>query len=335
MLSQHFRPWGLYSWVFPRIQDREWDILACLSTEERCLGAPYHCKRSVSIRSTQFLQVVDPEPIYRKKAESKITKNYADLCEFWGQPIKLFTFDLLGSPVLLKEHIMKLIDNSSGSIIVDISSFPKRYFFPIIKILIQSEEITNLVATYTVPDEYYDGNLAEEPTPWAHLPMFQRIVSGPFDKKPTNAIIGVGFLPFGLAELLKGDYDNAHVNLIFPFPPGPPNYQRTWEFVRNIETHYPLKNDSQIIRVDALDTPGCYRHLFTLTDGGSDQSIFAPYGPKPHSLAMCLFAIKYDCDVYYTQPRVYHPDYCTGMKQIDGLPETYAYCLKLNGRNLY
>jgi len=189
--------------------------------------------------------------------------------------------------------------------------------------------------TYTIPEKYFDGNLAEEPTPWAHLPMFQRMSSGPFDKKPTNAIIGVGFLPFGLAELLKGDYDNAQVNLIFPFPPGPPNYQRNWEFVRNIETSYPLRNDSQIIRVDALDTSGCYRHLSTLTDEGNIQSIFAPYGPKPHSLAMCIFASQHDCDVYYTQPRVYHPDYCSGIKQASNLPETYAYCIKLTGQSLY
>ncbi len=204
-----------------------------------------------------------------------------------------------------------------------------------IKLLVESGIINNLVATYTIPEKYFDGNLAEEPMPWAHLPMFQRVVENFAHEKPRNAIIGVGFLPFGLAELLKGDYQNVRINLIFPFPPGPPNYQRTWEFVRNIEAHYPLSRDNQIIRVDALDTSACYQNLCTITDNGNDVSIFAPYGPKPHSLAMCLFAINYNCDVYYTQPRVYHPDYCTGIKEIDDIPATYAYCLKLNGRNLY
>jgi len=335
MLTQNFRPWGLYPWIFSKIKNREWDILACLSTEDRCLGAPYHGEKIKHIRSNQFLEITDPEPIYKTKAAIKLKVNKQKLEALYSQPVNIFPFDLLGSPVLLKEHIKNFISNSAGNVIFDISSFPTRYFFPTVKMLIQSDLVNNLVVTYTVPANYFNGALAEEPTPWAHLPMFQRVVNDPNHKRPNNAIIGVGFLPFGLAELLKGDYHNTRVNLIFPFPPGPPSYQRTWEFVRNIETHCPLKHESQIIRVDALDTPGCYQHICTLTDDGNKLSIFAPYGPKPHSLAMCLFAIKFDCDVYYTQPRVYHPDYCTGMKNIGGTPETYAYCLKLSGSKLY
>nr|NJM02335.1 hypothetical protein [Desulfobacula sp.] len=335
MLSEIFRPWGLFPWVFQRVENYEWDLLACLATEERCLGTPYHVEQGIKIRSNQFFEIADPEPIYKKKATKKIQQNKEDLHNFFSQDPNFFVFDLLGSPVLLKTHMIDFITNSAGNVIADISSFPKRYFFPIVKLLFESEKIHNLVITYTIPEKYYSEDLAEEPTPWAHLPMFQRINADSTRKKIRNAVVGVGFLPFGLAELLKGEYQNARVTLIFPFPPGPPNYQRNWEFVRNIETHFPLAHDNQIIRVDAYDTSGCFQHLCALTDNGSHQSIFAPYGPKPHSLAMCLFAIKHDCDVYYTQPRVYHPDYCTGIKCIEHLPVTYAYCLKLKGRKLY
>lgn len=335
MLSETFRPWGLFPWVFQRVEKQEWDMLACLSTEDRCVGAPLHGKTGLSIRSSQFLQINDPEPIYKTQTDDRINKNKEEIYKLLKQDMDLFSFDLLGSPVLLKKYILEFISNSVGNVIVDISSLPKRYFFPIIKLLFESDDINNLIVTYTVPEKYFEGDLAEEPAPWAHLPMYQRVAEVPTHKKVNNAIVGVGFLPFGLAELLKGDYQNAMVTLIFPFPPGPPNYQRTWEFVRNIETHCPLEHDNQIIRVDALDTPGCYQHLCALTDNGKNLSIFAPYGPKPHSLAMCLFAHNFDCDVYYTQPRVYHPEYCTGMKYVDEYPETYAYCLKLKSRKLY
>ncbi len=70
-----------------------------------------------------------------------------------------------------------------------------------------------------------------------------------------------------------------------------------------------LENDRQIVRVDAHDVSGCFDHISAVAGENFERSVFTPFGPKSHSLAMCLFASKFDCDVYYSQPTHYYPDY--------------------------
>ncbi|WP_353163509.1 hypothetical protein [Salinisphaera shabanensis] len=152
---------------------------------------------------------------------------------------------------------------------------------------------------------------------------------------PTQVIVGVGFVPYGLPELLKHDYKESNVALIFPFPPGPPQVQRNWEFVHEIEKIVPLKDERAIKRINALDVPGCFDCIERLTNHGESLAVLAPYGPKPHALAMCLAAIKHGYDVYYTQPRYYNSQYSTGVAENCGVDANYAYAIKLRGEKYY
>lgn len=333
MFGSPFMPWGLMSWVLCRLQPKTWSFLGCISTEERSLGATYHCLKYGKSFDYHFIEVVDIDSEHKTSAETKRVTNKSELTKILGHLNNVESMELLQSPTILKKYVQDFINNCNGNVILDVSTFPKRYFFPIVKMLVLTDRIKNLLITYTRPEKYYEKQLAEEPLPWDYIPMYQCTTHPP--PKIRNAIIGVGFLPFGLPSLLKEEYAEAEVSLIFPFPPGPPNYQRTWEFVREIEALCPLEDDKNIIRVDALDVPNCYRNIRVLTDDGQNSAIFAPYGPKPHSLAMCLFAVNHDCDVYYTQPKVYHPDYSVGINYVNNLPETYSYCVKLDGRNIY
>lgn len=89
------------------------------------------------------------------------------------------------------------------------------------------------------------------------------------------------------------------------------------------------------------DVPSAFDALRTVTRNGERSCALAPFGPKTLSLAMCLFAIASDragrepVHVYYTQPRRYALDYTTGIKVVDGVPDIKAYCLRINGRDLY
>ena len=333
MLTGVVRPWGLFPWVFSKLNRKKWSFLGCISVEERGLGILYYSASIDTLGSHYFLEIVDGCSEYSEEAEKKRKTNREKAHKIIGNFSNLGKPDLLVSPKKIKGMIDQYIKSISGSVILDISVLPKRFFFPIVKILMGSDEISDIVVTYTVPAEYHKGELAEDPLSWDFIPMFQRTNHPP--PRTEIVIVGVGFLPFGLPDLLKTDYQEVDVNLIFPFPPGPPNYQRTWDFVREIERSYKIRDSKKIIRVDALDAPNCYRHISALTDNGKNPAIFAPYGPKPHSLAMCLHAIEYDCDVYYTQPRIYHPNYTEGIRRVNGNPETYAYCLKLDGNNFY
>ena len=334
MIDEVFRPWGLFPWVCDRLSTNEWSLLGCLSAEERCLGIAYNGIKKDVIQSTTFLEVIDPESYYAEISSEKRCMFRNELNRLFAGNERVVEIKLFEPTILLKSNIQKFISESNGNVIIDISSFPKRFFSPIIKDLINSDKVKNLMVTYTLPIDYYNGCLAEEPKPWDHLPRYQHTNDFPVPIVK-NVVVGVGFLPFSLPELLEDNYSDAVVTLLFPFPPGPPNYQRTWEFVRVIERFRPLERDSQIIRVDVLDMPGCYQQICSIGRNGEEHTIFAPYGLKPHSLAMCLYAIKHDCDVFYTQPASYHPDYSLGMKYVNKLPETYAYCLKINDRCLF
>ena len=216
-------------------------------------------------------------------------------------------------------------------IIIDISSLPKRFFFPIIRRCLQSDKVTDLLVTYTIPAKYSQGPLAEDPDDVLPLPLFDD--QDPKKSPPQFAFIGIGFLTLRLIELLK-DYPNTSVKLFFPFPPGPPNFQRNQrilnEIMQAIETPRP-----NIIRVNAYDTSESFDYICKITTKGQKKAIMAPYGPKPISMAMCIYAALTDSAVYYSQPRVYNPEYCQGIKCINGKAEIYTYCLRLNGNNFY
>src|SRR5947207_322696 len=108
----------------------------------------------------------------------------------------------------------------------------------------------------------------------------------------------------------------------------------SWEFVRRLESGLP-RHGNEPIRVHALDVSEAFDHIRSATDNGRRYSILAPFGPKPISVAMGIYAALSKNPVYYTQPRAYNPNYSSGTKRIEGQPQTYGYCVRLEGRDLY
>jgi hypothetical protein len=146
-------------------------------------------------------------------------------------------------------------------------------------------------------------------------------------------IVGIGFEPLGLPEFLKGQA----FELLMPIPWVSRGIQRTWDFVRQLEPY--VRREPKRVHVD--NVPEIFDHILTLTNRGQRYAVFSPYGPKPMSLAMCLYAVsEYSAAhrpaVYYSQPTVYNPDCSLGVKRTPGgEPVTYAYCLRLDGVDLY
>lgn len=337
MIENGYRPWGLLSWMLEgRIQKENWSILGCLSSEDRCLATTkVFCKSDITKPlSLYFFEIIDEPSEYTNKSDEKRGRNRKELEKLSNSTVYITTHNLLESSGNIVEGVEQFIKKSGNKVILDISSFPKRFFFPILRLLLENKTLSDIIVTYTVPDKYHEGELAKDPDDFQQLPLFMSVE---YPEPVTElAIVGVGFLPFGLPDLLKDAYSSVKVNLFFPFPPGPPNYQRTWEFVRKIEHAQPPKEPrEQIFRINAIDASDSFDHILSLTSNGEKKVIFAPYGPKPISLAMCIYATKTSSPVYYTQPRSYHPEYCTGIKYINGLEQTYAYCIRLNNIDFY
>lgn len=85
----------------------------------------------------------------------------------------------------------------------------------------------------------------------------------------------------------------------------------------------------QILRLDTYNVPDIYDTIVHLSEYGRKKILFAPYGPKTMSLAMCLFASQTSSAVYYTQPTIYDPYYSTGKGKC------YGFLIKKDGCSLY
>jgi hypothetical protein len=122
------------------------------------------------------------------------------------------------------------------------------------------------------------------------------------------------------------------IKLLFPFPVGPAEYQNSWRFVRNMQIPDSAKEP---LRISGSDISDVFDRIRSETANGQKTAMFAPYGPKPVSLAMCIYAYLTGSTVSYSQPTVYNPNYSAGIKVKDGNPETYAYVLRIDGRDFF
>ena len=256
------------------------------------------------------------------------------------------------SPDVFREHqllepfgaiqsaIDTFLDECVGeNLIFDISSMPKKLFFFVVKRAIQRRcKFENILAVYSEPDRYASGPLAENPQQWSTLPGFDGPRHLP-DRGKRRIAIAMGFEPLGLPDLVvQGEFAGVDTYLLFPFPTPPDRIRRNWEFARDL---FPNPGVSlQFRHVDGLNVPDVFDLLCDTGAVGQIQLTLAPYGPKPISLAMALYASKYDSGpnataVYYTQPTSYNPDYSSGVRMVGGEAGVRCYAIKRLGQFLY
>lgn len=230
----NYRPWGLFDWVFSNLPDKnKYFFVGCVGVEDRCIAAYEELHKKNIIENQLFAEVIDIDSEYSEAASAKRQKNSDKLLSNGVSQTDITKICLLDNEEIIVTWINKFL-SEANNVILDISSLPKRFFFPAIRLLLKKTEIKDLLITYTLPDTYHSGNLAEQPSNWRALPLF-----GPEEfPDPTYdiAAIGVGFLPFGLPDLLKSSYNDAKPHLFFPFPASPATNYKTWEFVRQIES---------------------------------------------------------------------------------------------------
>ena len=122
--------------------------------------------------------------------------------------------------------------------------------------------------------------------------------------------------------------------MLIPFPASLTALRRAWDSVFGFESQS-LPDKFENHRVDTADLPGAFERIASFARDPSAKLAFAPFGPKPISAAMCLYASQRKSSVYYPQPRIYHPDYSQGVGEVDGKPAVFAYWIKHAGNRLY
>ncbi len=327
-----YRPWGILQWVLNHSPSLNFSLMGCLGTEERSLSVWQQLLDRGNLHNTRLLRIIDKPSKFSTQEESKIKKRYKQFEKSGGNPDNIEEILLIEQYGKILSCIEDFISDSEPNIILDITSLPKRFFFPILKILIRNNDVENLMITYTVPKMYTSEKLVYNCDDWAPLPLFL----GEYrrDEMPEMLIINVGFYPMGLQDEIDNGKQGVKIKMLFPFPAPPRPVERSWDFVRKLKKKRSAES-FELYHVDLKDMSDAFDRLISLTDSGKRRSTLAPYGPKPISAAMCIFATLTESKVYYTQPTVYHPDYSTGIDTVNGMPATYAYWLRLKKRNFY
>lgn len=282
-MSEPYRPWGLLTWVLDKCPPARWSLLGSLSPEARSLTVWQTLSSSNRLGLNYLAIVEDPPSRFTTQTTARLVDRLAEFASGGGDRAReCHRHALFAKHAEIVDTVDRFIQGAGPNVILDITSLPKRYFFPMAKRLLKFSRIENLLATYTRPTSYTPENLAENFEPLQYLPLF----AGTYpERSPKVIVVGIGYQIMGLPEQLEHYGHEASVKLLFPFPPGPPSFQRNWEFVRVLQKSITVKPDS-ISLVTAYDASDAFDHILSFTEHGDLDAAFAPYGPKPISLAM-------------------------------------------------
>jgi hypothetical protein len=216
----------------------------------------------------------------------------------------------------------EFLDGAAGKkIIIDISSFPKRFFCFAVKYFLSSQFADHIVAVYTsAKSGGYGKRLAYEPKPPDYLPGF------PFPVNSSNEmlVMSVGYEQLGMRGLIESYSEIFPPKFILSISGDVDAVRRQWATLRLVHSVRPLKSERDVEVIAAWDAERVFERL-SIWSKDVDSMVLAPFGPKPHSLGMALFAHARDFPMVYTQPTVYDPDYSRG----EG--ETTCYLVKWDG----
>lgn len=322
-----YRPWGPISWVLSLSSQKQWHFVGAIGTEERSLCSWTELRRLGVISSEVLAQILDVDSEkYRDRARSALETRLTAYARFGGASQNIRTIDLMAEGFRIAALAREC---ETPSVVLDISSLPKRFFFLILQTLVKSATVRNLLVTYTSPEGYAeDAPLYEDIEDWKTLPGF-----GGTRVDPELWIVSIGFLVESLKKYVGGNPEEK-MKLLIPFPAPLAALRRTWQSVANLEQGHSDERFEKY-RVDTLDMSAAFNRVCSLAGNPPKTLAFAPFGPKPTSAAMCLYAIQTDSSVHYPQPTVYHPEYSKGIRKNDPSTAINAYWIKHEGEFLY
>jgi hypothetical protein len=322
------RPWGLASWLFPKIGERSWDLIGCASFEERSVALPeWFASSKMKLRRATVFRIADPANRFTAQVE-RLTDDREKRISKALPTVEIIKSELLAESAFWNRAINEALPDCE-SVILDVTALPKRVFLFLLARLLSKNTLKNLVVCYTRADSYPEGALCQDFNPIEALPSYSRISS----EQARTLVVGVGYVGFDIDELIK-QVQPTHSHFLFPFPPGSPAARRNWGLLQKL---IPSGVATPMIqRIHAMDLFAAYDWLCSLGDDVNNCVDMIAIGPKPHSIAMGMAyrRLGENAQVLYAQPKTYRPDYSLGIgRDVNGDVEIFAYCLRRNGVN--
>ena len=324
----NFRPAGELPWALRCSVARRWHLLGCLSTEARCLSTLRYLYQTNLCEAHKLVCVRERSSPDADEASRLIDAHILDCRTFAGEP-NVYQRNLSDQEAVFNRDA---VYDERCSVVLDITCMPKRFFFVYLKALLRNPFVEDLIITYCL-GRYAEGALSGNPDAWAVLPSFRPPSRIDEEKAKRRLAVNVGFMPGGLQAHLSSDDSEKEVHLLLPFPARVSSIRRVWKSAMQIDRDW--KGDAvHIHRVGANDVSGAFDTIARL--GQSGPISLAPFGPKPISAAMCIYATLTGSPVYYAQPKWYSPNYTIGPElNAQGEPMIHAYWIKHRSELLY
>jgi hypothetical protein len=335
-MTGHYRPSGPLRWILEKLPNQsQWDLLGSVAAEPRAVEVAKELVSLGKLRSSQFLCIEDEPSEFQDNVRAACSQHQNELADILGRDLAIQNMALFSEVDELGGMYEEAETRISENVILDISALPKRFFFYLIRRLRDSAKVQNLLVAYTLPDKY-GKTLYKNPGGWMPLPSFG------IESSTTTApmlVVAVGYHHLKLLDLIEERTPNP-VRLLMPFPSIPPGFAQNWEFVRYVQEQVDfIARD--IRRVDPFSVSLAFEHLHAQCLDHEDELLLAPFGPKPISLAMALYALWREdkglpVAVGYTQPTAYSDTYSSGVRRArNGNAVIHTYCIKQNGLCLY
>lgn len=328
------RPWGRLDWVVDRLGVPSWSLYGCVATEDRWATVLERLKARGLLASARMLEIRAPVGHPQQALIDDLREKQGERSAALLEPHAIERHDLLEAYSAIVESARDF-SGSAKHVILDITTLPKRFFFPVLKVLLLDRGIENLVVTYSIAERYAAEALHEDSLPPAFLPLFSA-EGDDADKAFDLLLVGLGFDAPGLMQILEMG-DVRRVEVMMPYPAAPPFARRNWDFLRHVWPSIDNRNCC-LVETSSIDMPSAFAEICAATGNASKRVLLAPYGPKPLSLAMCLYGRgcgRHTSATMYTQPKYYHPAYTEGVASDADGEIIYAYPVRLAGRDLY
>jgi len=333
-------PSGSLSELKPLLDGQKISLLGCLSFEERCTAVPIWLRATyvndlTAMRMIYIVSKGDVYPDYTTLAEQRSEGNRVILRQN-GINIRR-TEGISHLPEIeanlfeVEDELLDIYDDfveaaKGSTVIFDITSFPKRYFCLFVKRLMQDRLIGNVIVTYTSAGSGgYAKRLAFSPQLPDHLPGFPFAIGD----EANSLVVSVGFELLGMRPLVESYLEKRAPKFILSIAEEGLPARRQWTTLKFlVDSLRTMPITDHVAVIATWDAERVFQKLNSWHEDSSGM-VLAPFGPKPHTLGMAIFATANDSALVYTQPRSYNPLYT------QGVGSTRGYVLKWDGLTCY
>lgn len=302
-------------------------FIGAVSFEDRSTSIPLRLRYNPRIHFSA-LKISDPREYLPgdDRRKHRLERENEQRLRAAGLDVDVKDLPLLASEDEIVEYLSNTISDHCASVLLDITSLPKRHFCLATRRLMNDPNVSNLIITYTASGSpgHATGHLASDPLAYDNLPGFMGPPPDP--DRPRQLVISIGYETLSIRLLLEEYRERGgDTRFILPFPNPQKSVSRQWDSLRTIVNGRDQDLKARdMVSLSPYDTEGVVNSLYKWGSDSNGLSL-APFGPKPHTLGMALYSMDLEAGMYYTQPQAYNSAYSAGSG------DSWAYVPKFGG----